>query len=146
MALIQSPYFFPSIYVADNITDLPTNNVEFGARASVLSTNTTYIFGSDGAWHATGGWKAFTVPFTDGDVWRRVTVTDTSVVVTSKIATRITRPTVTAANDRGYVYFANVVSQTAGSFDVNIIVLDWGGEVPSEVPPNEAIVLLYSVN
>ena len=95
-----------------------------------------------------GGSVSFvTVPFTDGDTMRRVTVTDSSVTGTSKILVSVQRPDITSDSaDAGYIYFVNVVNRTSGvSFDVVIICTDWGLSDPAEAPPNETITLCYMI-
>jgi hypothetical protein len=95
-----------------------------------------------------GGSVSFvTVPFTDGDTYRRVTIANTSVTATSKILVSVQRPDIaTDAADLGFVYFANVVNRTAGvSFDVTIVCSDWGLADATESPPNETITLCYMI-
>jgi len=95
-----------------------------------------------------GGSVSFvTVPFTDGDTMRRVTVTDSSVTATSKILVSIQRPDIVNDSlDLGYMYFVNVINRTAGvSFDVLIVCSDWGFDDPTENAPNETITLCYMI-
>lgn len=86
------------------------------------------------------------VPFTDGDTFRRVTITDGSATATSRILVTVQRPdTATDYLDSGYIYTVNVLNRAAGSFDVDIACLDWGMTDASEVPPNETITLCYLI-
>lgn len=85
------------------------------------------------------------IAFTDGDTARRTTIADAAVSATSRILLSITRPTVTAENDRGFLYTANVVSRGAGTFDVFTICTDISGQDPVLDPPNETIILYYTV-
>lgn len=105
---------------------------------------------------AGGTVSSVSVPFTDGDSYRRITVANTSVTATSKIIVSVQRPDIVSdAADLGYVYFANVVNRVAGvSFDVTIVCTDWGfgdpagntGDVaPFTVMPNETITLCYMI-
>lgn len=86
------------------------------------------------------------IAFTDGDTMRRTTVTDTSVVSTSKIVGNIRRPDSTDDSaDTGYVYIHSIVLVSNGSFDVLIVCKDWGYDDPVENIPNETIKFYYSV-
>jgi hypothetical protein len=90
--------------------------------------------------------SSLAIPFTDGDTVRRVTITDADVTMASKIFITIRRPdSADDSEDTGYLYFANVVLQSAGSFDVLIVCTDWGFGDPVENPPNETITLYYVV-
>jgi hypothetical protein len=97
---------------------------------------------------ATGGSASLTsvaVAFTDGDTARRVTVTDAAVNASSSILSSVQRPTTTAENDPGYLYTANVISRGSGTFDVNVVCLDWSGADCTERPPSETVNLIYMV-
>jgi len=86
------------------------------------------------------------IPFTDGDTIRRVTITDSTVGAGSRIVASITRPNTTDdSQDPGYVYTANIVQIGTGSFDVLISVLDWGEDDCTECPPSETVTLHYIV-
>lgn len=86
------------------------------------------------------------VPFTDGDTLRRVTVTNAAVLATSAIVVTVRRPdTADDSADRGYLYVANVVRVAAGAFDVLIACLGWGFDDPVLNPPGETIVLNYTI-
>jgi hypothetical protein len=84
------------------------------------------------------------IAFTDGDTFRRVTITDAAVSATSKIMLTVTRPTTTDENDVGWIYIANVISRGTGTFDVIISALDYGLS-EAEIGPNETITLNYQV-
>jgi hypothetical protein len=93
-----------------------------------------------------GSVSSTSVAFTDGDTARRVTIADAAVSGSSNILLSVMRPTVTAENDVGLMYTANVVSRGTGTFDVFIICTDIsGGDPVTSGPPNETITLLYSV-
>lgn len=83
------------------------------------------------------------IPFTDGDTARRVTVTDASVTTSSKIIGQIRRPDGADADDHGYVYHHAVVRRQAGSFDLLVVVVDWGGEPVQNHAPNETVNFDY---
>jgi len=86
------------------------------------------------------------IPFTDGDTMRRVTIPNPHVRTDSKIIGLVTRPnTVDDSEDAGYVYTYNVVSQASGSFDLSLVCLSWGVDDPTEIPPNETIQFNYFV-
>jgi hypothetical protein len=85
------------------------------------------------------------IAFTDGDSLRRVTVTDASVSTSSKILGTVRRPTTANdAEDRGYLYIANVVRLAAGAFDLLVVCLGWGLD-NAIVTPNETINFDYTV-
>jgi len=87
-----------------------------------------------------------TVAFTDGDTFRRVTITDSSATTSSKILVTIQRPdTANDSLDYGYIYTVNVLNRATGSFDVDIACLDWGIGDATESPPNETITLCYMI-
>jgi hypothetical protein len=95
--------------------------------------------------HVCGGGVA-SIPFTDGDTMRRVTITDANVNAGSRIVASVTRPdTADDSQDPGYIYIANVVRIGTGSFDVLISCLDWGFDDPVENPPNETVTLHYII-
>jgi len=86
------------------------------------------------------------VAFTDGDTVRRATITDATVVSTSKILCTVRRPdTLTDSDDPGYIYLVNVVEILTGSFDVLVACLDWGLDDSTAYPPNETVTLCYTV-
>jgi hypothetical protein len=93
------------------------------------------------AWVATAA-----VAFTDGDTWRRVTVTDARVLSTSNLVCSVRRPdTADDSTDRGYMYFATVLRVAAGVFDVGVVCLGWGFDDPTGLPPNETVTLCYTI-
>jgi len=86
------------------------------------------------------------IAFTDGDTVRRVTITDAGVSATSKILCSVRRPDTTDASaDSGFFYLANVVRIGTGEFDVLVMVLDVDGDGCTQNPPNETIVLTYTI-
>lgn len=86
------------------------------------------------------------IAFTDGDTMRRTTVSDASVLSTSKIIGNIRRPDTTDDSaDTGLTYIFNVVEIVDGAFDITISCLDWGYDDPTLTPPNETIKFYYSV-
>lgn len=99
--------------------------------------------------NASGGGSASlssaSVAFTDGDTMRRVTVTDGAVSSTSKIVGTVIRPDVNDEDDPGYIYLANVVKRSMGSFDLLVSCLGWGFDDPTERPPSETITYCYTV-
>ena len=93
------------------------------------------------AWVATAS-----IAFTDGDTFRRVTITDANVLSTSNIVGTIRRPDTTDASaDIGHMYVVNVVKVATGSFDVNVACLGWGFDDPTGKPPNETVTLCYTI-
>lgn len=98
---------------------------------------------------ATGGTVATTtvsVPFTDGDTYRRVTITDANVLSTSSIICSVRRPdTANDSVDLGYMYSTTVLRVATGSFDVGISCKAWGMDDPTGLPPNETISLVYLI-
>jgi hypothetical protein len=86
------------------------------------------------------------IAFTDGDTFRRVTITDANVLSTSNIVGTIRRPNTTDDSaDLGYVYLVNVVKVANGSFDVAVACLGWGFDDPTEKAPNETVTLCYTI-
>lgn len=85
--------------------------------------------------------------FTDGSLIKRFTITQAAVVSSANnIVGLIERPTITEQTDVGFVYVINVVSVTAGSFDVVVWVLDGSGDQGSAYPlPSETVVFNYMV-
>lgn len=86
--------------------------------------------------------RTTTIPFTDGDTFRRVTITDGAVTAGSIIVCSVRRPD--QGVDYGYLYIVNVVKVLNGSFDVSIACTDGGFGDPVEIPPNETITLAYT--
>lgn len=86
------------------------------------------------------------IAFTDGDTWRRVTVTDANVVSTSNIVCSIRRPdSADDSADKGFMYFATVFEVANGSFDVGVACLGWGMDDTTLDPPNETVTLCYTI-
>lgn len=86
------------------------------------------------------------VAFTDGDTYRRVTITDANVGTGSNLVCSVRRPnTADDTVDDGYLYLVTVLLVSAGSFDVGIACLDWGFDDPIGSPPNETITLCYTI-
>lgn len=119
--------------------DGATQEITLGTNLSMSGTT----LNASGGGSVTIG--SASIAFTDGDTARRTTIADASVTATSKILLSVTRPTVTAENDVGVLYTANVVSRSAGTFDVFVVCLDMSGQDPVESPPNETITLYYTV-
>jgi hypothetical protein len=90
--------------------------------------------------------NAASIAFTDGDTVRRVTITNATVITTSKLVCSIRRPdTLNDSEDPGYIYIVNVCEILNGSFDVIVACLDWGLDDATAYPPNETITLYYSI-
>lgn len=88
--------------------------------------------------------RSVAISFTDGGLLKRVTITDADVTASNLVWGSITR-NVTETTDTGFLYIANVASQTAGSFE--IIVFVYTG-LPGTVPdplPNETVTYCYRV-
>jgi len=86
------------------------------------------------------------IAFTDGDTYRRVTITDANVASTSNIVCSIRRPdTATDSVDIGLIYIATVLNVAAGSFDVGVACLDWGFDDPTLSAVNETVTLCYTI-
>lgn len=86
--------------------------------------------------------SAASLSFTNGDTFKRFTVTDAAVTSTSKIVGTITRPNVADSDDPGWTYLHTVVSRATGSFDLLVAVFDWND--PAGVSrPNETVTFSY---
>lgn len=86
------------------------------------------------------------IAFTDGDTYRRVTITDANVLSTSNIVCSIRRPnTASDSADIGLIYVATVLLVAAGSFDVAVACLDWGFDDPTLSSVNETVTLCYTI-
>ena len=83
------------------------------------------------------------IPFTDGDLLKRVNIVDAGVGLTTVILCSIQRPTTTELNDNGYMYIATVVNRAVGSFDVVVTCFNSAGEDCTDNPPNETVTLVY---
>lgn len=87
------------------------------------------------------------IAFTDGDTYRRVTITDANVLSTSNIVCSVRRPNTTDDSaDIGLIYIASVLLVSNGSFDVGIAALGWGFDDPVESGlVNETVTLCYTI-
>jgi hypothetical protein len=107
---------------------------------------TTNFLRADGTWAAPSGGGSSTsvnVAFTDGDAFRRVTITDAGVNSSTLIQGSIIRPTTTDLLDQGYIYIWNVISRGSGTFDILIACTDMASGLADSVPPNETIQFIY---
>lgn len=87
------------------------------------------------------------VPFTDGDTLRRVSVSDASFTSSSNVVATVMRPDqATDGDDRGYLYVTNVVRRYTGGCDLLIAALGWGFDDPVYLPPNETITVVLQVS
>lgn len=112
-----------------------------GAGAKYLSDNGSYKPVT-----ASVAISTASVPFTDGDVAKRVSVADAGITATDKIIVTVRRPNLADdSEDGGFIYVTNVVRIYAGGFDVRIVALDLSGTDTTEYPPNETITLCYQV-
>lgn len=91
--------------------------------------------------------KTASIAFTDGDSYRRVTITDSAVQTTSNLVCTIRRPnTADDSQDIGVVYIVNVCNVAAGSFDVNVACLGYGvDDIGNTGLVNETITLCYTI-
>lgn len=85
------------------------------------------------------------IAFTDSDTARRVTISNASVLSTSRIVGQIIRPTTSDLVDPGYIYVHSIISVTNGSFDVLIAATALGDSYIDQNPPNETITFSYLV-
>jgi hypothetical protein len=86
------------------------------------------------------------IPFTDGDTLRRVSISNGVVSASSKIVGTIRRPDVASDSvDKGYIYHSNIVLVGAGSFDLLVVATGWGFDEVTDLPPNETITFYYQV-
>ena len=83
------------------------------------------------------------VAFTDGDLVKRVTVTDAAIGATDKILLTVRRPDAEDADDPGYIYIPNVLKVSSGSFVAQIACFGPGLNDTTELPPNETVKLYY---
>lgn len=94
----------------------------------------------------TNALSSTTVAFTDGDVSRRVTITDATVASTSKIVLSVRKPDSTDDSvDKGHFYDAQVVKIATGTFDIVVTCHDGGYKDVASDPPNETITIYYIV-
>jgi hypothetical protein len=75
----------------------------------------------------------------------RFTVTDAAVTASSSVLVSVRRPDVTDVNDHGWLFIANVVKISSGSFDVLISVLEQPGRDSLVDPPSGPLTLTYTV-
>jgi hypothetical protein len=92
-----------------------------------------------------GALASASLDFTDGDTFKRFTVTDTNVATTSLILVGVRRANVEDVDDYGWQFTANVVKIAAGSFDVNVSALVQDGIPAPGEWPSETVTLVYSV-
>lgn len=78
-----------------------------------------------------------------GNTMIRLVVTDAACTVASEIMLLGFRNGHSELGDPGYIYSGTVVQRLNGSFHVNIIARDWGGESCENDPPNENVTLYY---
>ncbi|HXB12867.1 MAG TPA: hypothetical protein VNZ45_12845 [Bacteroidia bacterium] len=87
------------------------------------------------------------IPFTDGDTSRRVTISDIAITSSSNIVGIIVRPsTSNDSQDFGYIYNYNIVNVGTGSFDLLITATDGGLDDITEFAPNETVTFNYIHN
>lgn len=117
------------------------------AGQTLAITSSTTLSGGTHSGTNTGDEVAtsISVAFTDGDTFRRVTITDAAVSNTSKIIYGIRRANIALdADDPGWMYNANIIYQAAGTFDVIFSALDYG-LAEGDTGPNETITFNYTV-
>lgn len=88
---------------------------------------------------------SYTAPldFTNGDTFRRFTITNAAVTAQSDIHVSIRKHEVADKDDVGWTYVPNVVSVINGSFDVSVAALVMNAEPSSNEYPNETVSLVY---
>lgn len=90
--------------------------------------------------------SSVSVAFTDGDISRRVTVSDGEVTSSSKILASVRKPDSTDDSvDKGHIYEVNIVEVVNGAFDMVVVCHDGGFIDASSDPPNETITVHYIV-
>ena len=142
-SLLASVGKFYTVAAFPHFPDVQIEEVVF---SFLTSSQLSYVDPLLGPSTATGTDGVLSVAFTDGDTVRRVTITDTAIVSTSKIIVSIQRPNLaTDADDGGYLYVANVVNVGTGTADVVVACCDRGFGDTTEQPPNETISLVYRV-
>lgn len=85
--------------------------------------------------------------FTDGDTFKRFTITDTDCTPRSRVTCSVERLNVANVDDPGWTYHANVVLVDTGRFDVNVSAI--GPDAfppPNNDFPNETVTLRYSIS
>lgn len=93
----------------------------------------------------TASQKTASLDFTDGDTFKRFTITDGSVAAASTVGCSIRRSNIADVDDPGWIFVPNVVTVAAGSFDVTVAVLSGDGLVSPGEFPNETVTLIYHV-
>lgn len=89
--------------------------------------------------------RVSSLDFTTGELVRRFTISDTSVLSTSVINSTIMRPNVTELTDEGFLYSHSISSVGAGTFDVLVVCLDGVFGMDDARIPNETLTLAYKV-
>jgi hypothetical protein len=84
---------------------------------------------------------ASSITFAADESVKRITITDANVTTTSKITHSIRRADITDVADPGWMYTANVVTQTNGTFDILVVAHDLDG--PTLSAPNESVTIHY---
>ena len=87
---------------------------------------------------------AGSISFPANESVKRITITDSNVATTSKIIFSVRRADVLEVSDPGWIYVANIVTQSNGSFDVMIVAFELDGPTYYAVP-NETLTLYYKV-
>lgn len=88
------------------------------------------------------------VDFTDGDTYKRVTVTDAGYTLLGPPPVcSVVRDQISDGDDPGWHFTACPVAGTAdGSFDVAVSAQMWDGPAdPYDPPPNETVTLVYTL-
>ena len=85
------------------------------------------------------------IDFTDGDTFKRVTITDAQIVGSSQPNVSIRKIPPADQDDAGWTYIANVVDVATGSFTVQVTALSADNPQAPDEYPNESIILVYSL-
>lgn len=97
--------------------------------------------------NATGGSASLLsaiLDFSDGDTFKRFSISDAGVLSTSKINGTIRRPDVVDdSQDRGYIFIHNIVRIYNGGFDLLVACTGWGMDDPVELPPLGTVEFHY---
>lgn len=90
--------------------------------------------------------SAYSITFSGGETYQRITITNSVVTPQSNIIHSISRANLANDyDDPGYLYFANVIYKTSGSFDIVVRCVDIGFDDTTELPPTETINFTYLV-
>lgn len=148
-AATQSSSSFAASSHAHAAGDITSGTMDTARLGSGTANGTTFLRG-DQTWATPGGGgggaaSSVSIAFTDGDTFRRVTVTDAAVSSTSKIVGTITRPDTTNDADRGLVYIPTIARRFSGGFDLLVACLGWGFDDPVGLA-NETITFNYTVS